>query len=327
MIGSPLRKPRRQRGAALLLAMIVMTLVATLAAAMVWHQARAVQLEAAERARAQAGWILDGAVDWAREIWRRNAADSPSGQQPWDLEVAEGRLSSFLATDREQSADVAVDAFLAGRVEDAQSRYNLRNLVDASGKLVEVEVLALRRLFEALGLPGSPEALALELARAWGPVQPGSTQPRPLSPTRIEHLAWLGVDERTLSRLRTVADILPERTPVNLNTASREVLYAVLPGADMGAAARLVREPRNRFKSLQDVRARNIVPVEVLDPDNPAHQARVAVGSSHVRVIASIRLEDRVLTETALLRRTGAGGAATVETVRRERRAGVPGRP
>lgn len=316
-----------QRGAALLLAMIVMTLVATLASAMVWHQTRAVQLESAERARAQAGWILGGAIDWGREIWRRNAGDSPSGQQPWDLEVAEGRLSSFLAADREQSADVAVEAFLAGRVEDAQARYNLRNLVDASGKLVEQEVLTLRRLYEALGLPGSPEALAAALARAWGPAQPGSDAPRPLSPERIEQLAWLEVDERTLARLRSAADILPERTPINLNTASREVIYAVLTGADMASATRLVREPRNRFRTLQDVRTQDLVPKEVLDPDNPAHQARVAVNSRHVRVIASIRLEDRVLTEVALLRRTGAGGAVTVETLRRERGAGVPGRP
>jgi general secretion pathway protein K len=47
--GRPL--PRTQRGAALLTAMIIVTLVATLAAAMVWQQWRAVQVEVAERAR------------------------------------------------------------------------------------------------------------------------------------------------------------------------------------------------------------------------------------------------------------------------------------
>ena len=32
---------------------------------MVWQQWRAVQVEAAERARTQAAWILTGALDWA----------------------------------------------------------------------------------------------------------------------------------------------------------------------------------------------------------------------------------------------------------------------
>ena len=39
-----------QRGAALLTAMIIVTLIASLAAGMVWQQYRAVQIEAADRA-------------------------------------------------------------------------------------------------------------------------------------------------------------------------------------------------------------------------------------------------------------------------------------
>ncbi len=46
---------RSQAGAALLLAMIILTLVGTLAAGMVWHQHRAIEVEAAERARRRRG--------------------------------------------------------------------------------------------------------------------------------------------------------------------------------------------------------------------------------------------------------------------------------
>ena len=42
-----------QRGAALLLAMLILTLVATLASGMVWQQWRAIQVESAERSRTQ----------------------------------------------------------------------------------------------------------------------------------------------------------------------------------------------------------------------------------------------------------------------------------
>ena len=80
------RRTNRQRGAALLTAMVIVTLVATLASARVWQQWRAVQVEVAERARAQALWILNGAVDWARLILREDARTASAARPcapPW----------------------------------------------------------------------------------------------------------------------------------------------------------------------------------------------------------------------------------------------------
>ena len=57
-----------QSGAALLLAMITVALVATLAASALWRQWRGVEIESAERARVQSDWILTGALDWGRLI-------------------------------------------------------------------------------------------------------------------------------------------------------------------------------------------------------------------------------------------------------------------
>lgn len=56
-------RPRPARGAALLVAMVLLSVVATLAAGMVWQQWRAVQVETAERSRHQSGWMLLGALD------------------------------------------------------------------------------------------------------------------------------------------------------------------------------------------------------------------------------------------------------------------------
>lgn len=64
---------RAQRGAALLLAMLIVVLVVTLTSGMVWQQARAIEVEGAERARAQSAWILHGALDWARLILSEDA--------------------------------------------------------------------------------------------------------------------------------------------------------------------------------------------------------------------------------------------------------------
>lgn len=54
------RRTLAQRGAALLAAMLTVTLVATFAAASLWQQWRAIEVETAERARVQAAWILVG---------------------------------------------------------------------------------------------------------------------------------------------------------------------------------------------------------------------------------------------------------------------------
>ncbi len=50
----------RQRGAAILLAMLIVALVAALSAGAVWQQWRNVSVQTAEYQRLQSGWILQG---------------------------------------------------------------------------------------------------------------------------------------------------------------------------------------------------------------------------------------------------------------------------
>ena len=52
--------------------------------------------------------------------------------EPWATPLDEASLSSLLAQDRNNNVDGAPEAFLCGGIRDAQSRYNLRNLVDAA---------------------------------------------------------------------------------------------------------------------------------------------------------------------------------------------------
>jgi hypothetical protein len=64
-----LRHPTHpQRGSALLLAMLTVTLVATLASASLWQQWQAVAVEQAQRQRTQAALLLQGAMDFAKFI-------------------------------------------------------------------------------------------------------------------------------------------------------------------------------------------------------------------------------------------------------------------
>ena len=191
---------KRTRGAALLTAMLTVTLVATFAAAALWQQWRAVEVEAAERARVQSAWVLIGALDWSRLILREDARAGAGGAdhlaEPWAVPLEEARLSSFLAADKNIASDALEglpDAFLSGRIVDAQSKLNVRNLVDG-GKPVADSVAAFTKLFELLGLPAQEvTALTANLQRAL-PAAPaaapdpdvGGAHHRPTAPHRAD---------------------------------------------------------------------------------------------------------------------------------------------
>jgi general secretion pathway protein K len=306
-------KLQAQRGAALLTAMVIVTLVATLAGSMLWQQWRAVQVEAAERARVQSQWILDGAVDWARLILREDARTGGVDHlgEPWALPLAEAKLSTFLAADRDNTDD-APDAFLSGVITDAQSRYNLRNLLDAgpdpAGKL---QAEALARLFELAGAPGGAAARVVAGMRDAAPptVPPPGTEGQaepaarsgaaPLMPERIEQLAWFGLDAETLQRIAPYVTLLPEPTPINANTASKEVLAAVVPGMDLAAAERVVQlRQRNPLRQLQQLK--ELLPAE---QGKALTDRTVDFKSRYFVVRGRLRLQDRVVEERAVVER------------------------
>ncbi|MEG2632371.1 MAG: type II secretion system protein GspK, partial [Comamonas sp.] len=162
------------RGAALLTAMLTVTLVATFAATALWQQWRAVEVETAERARAQAARIQVGARAWARGVVRAGArAGGPDHlAEPWAVPLQEAKLSSFLAAEAnvsqvDDASTETANAFLSGEIIDLQSRMNLRNLLLRN----EATELAFSRLFERLGLPASSLqqiVVGLRMAQAAG---------------------------------------------------------------------------------------------------------------------------------------------------------------
>lgn len=298
---------RQERGAALLTAMVIVTLVATLAAAMVWQQWRAVQAEATERARIQSAWILVGALDWSRLILREDArAGGPDHLgEPWAVPLAEARLSSFLAVDKDNTDD-APEAFLSGTITDAQARYNLRNLFqEQEAKVIPAELAILKRLCEAAGVA---DDVADRLASALAAANLGQGDAA-LMPESIAQLAWLGFDADTRKRLAPFVVLLPTRTPVNINTASSEVIAAAVDGLQRGDAEQLVQvRQRTPFRSLAQAQA-------TLPQGITLEPKQVSTTTRYFEVRGRLRLGDRVLVEQSLLERRG----ANVIAVQRER--------
>lgn len=309
---------RSQHGAAILMAMLTVVLVATLASAMMWQQWRGVELESAQRARVQSAWILTGALDWARLILREDARDGGADHlsEPWAVPLASARLSTFLAAERGQTlvgddTDADSDAFLAGHMEDLQGRLNVTNLI-VGGKLHEPTQATWSRLFKQLDLPESElELMSQRLLLASTALASGKPDPQaPLWPGSVADLAWLGLSATTLQTIEPFVTLLPVATPVNLNTAPVEVLMASVEGLELAQARQMAQSRAvTPMATLMDAL------LVVSSPKVKFDAALHSVASRFFSVTGQLRLGQNTLQERSVLQRDG----MNVKVLRRTR--------
>lgn len=310
-----------QQGAALLMALLTMALIAVLASAALWQQWRTLSVETAERDAQQAHWLLTGAQDWARVVLREDGRTSNTDHlaEPWATPLREARLSSFLAAAPGGSLTLrdglAEQVFLSGRINDMQGRLNVNNLW-SGGTLNNTEWRSFVRLYQVLNLP---EAELMQWVRALEAALQYPPKPNaPLPPQRVEQLTWLGISPRSLARLAPHITVLPVYTPVNINTASAEVLYASLSTLSMSDAQQWI-QARNKqpFENLDQIRSR-------MGPQaNALSESRHSVNTRYFEVVGQVRQSDVSVLQRALVVRDG----VDTKTVWREARPmlGEPG--
>ena len=299
-----MRAPR-ERGAAILTAMLTVVLVASLAASALWQQWRAFEVETAERSRTQSAWVLTGALDWARLILREDARKGGADHlaEPWAVPLEQARLSTFLAADRSDtlSAEDSQEAFLSGQIIDLQSRLNVANLIQ-NGKVDEPAQLAFARLFDLLNLPLAELSMMTENLRLMqdASVESRSNMAMPLWPQDVDQLVWVGLSQRSLAVLRPYITLLPVRTPVNLNTASAEVIYACVEAFEMADASRFVRSRElSHLSALSDA--------EKIAGASGARftEAQHSVSTRYFEVHGNLQVEQTTVRERSVVQRDG----------------------
>jgi general secretion pathway protein K len=305
---------KRQTGAALLSAMLTVTLVATFAAAALWQQWRSVEVEIAERARVQVAWLLVGALDWSRLILRIDGKAGATDHlaEPWAVALQESRLSTFLAADKNNTggltAEEQVDAFLSGSMVDAQSKLNVNNLIGSSEETAS-DLTAFKKLFEHFNLPKTElEDFVANLKTAQNAKAPMTTT---LMPQRVRQLTWLGLSAQTVAKLTPYITLLPGRTTVNINTAPAEVIYASVPNLEL-ADAKLAVTTRERAHFTDKDNAEKVVTAFKGKLKDTQH----SVSTQFFEVIGRIRLEQTVVEEHSLIDRRDVNN---VKTLWRER--------
>ena len=282
-----------QRGVAIVMAMSVVALAAIATTAMMTTQSTWSRESELEVNHAQAQVMLQAGVDWARAVLsddrRLNNVDHL--KEPWAL-----RLPPMPVDNGE----------LAGYIEDQQGAFNLNNLITGE-KVSVVQLARFRRLLSLLGLPITLASSLADWLDADNDPQPNggaedeyylSLQPPYLAANRlmtdVSELALVrGFNDQVRERLNPFVSALPANTAVNVNTASPEVLSAVIEGLDLDAARALVAQrERAYFRDSSDFLSRLPRGIEIagndfkVSSDYFVGRVRVTIGGAEARGMA-----------------------------------------
>ena len=300
------RSTRRQRGVAIITALVVVAAATVAVSAMVWRQSLSVRKVENQAALGEARWLARSSIEWARLVLLQDARISTVDHlgEIWALPLAETRVTDDLAT-TQSSGSLAADAsptpfaendaaYVSGRMRDAQSRINLNGLSNGD-QPDDQRVATLVRLLDVL-------SLSKDLAPAL--VQRMAEAPRPANFDALaREMALAGtMDAEVAARLRPYLVILPSPTPVNLNTAPPEVLAACFADLPLDGARALARSRQQAwFNQVADASAR------LPGTSATAAPANVSVSSNYFEVEGRVRVGRADLEIVALIEREQGG--------------------
>ncbi len=285
-----MRTPRRQRGVALILALLLMTLATVVAVAVASNEEFAIRRSSNVLRRAQAGEYLTASEYLAVARLRPGQSDAaaPSPVQielPWPLE-------------------------LPGRAEirDAQGCFNLNVLSLPAGE-TDLAEQRFRRLLDLLDLPADIADQLLDWldedtnARFSGAEDDAYSRRRP--PMRaanaplgdVSELRLLpAVDGKAYAALAPLVCALPAQAAINVNSAPPLLLMALAEGLRLGQARELsARAAATPFASLEAFLTDPALGGVVLEADG------LTVRSDWFTVRAEVTFDQLVLQRDTLL--------------------------
>ena len=234
----------RQRGVAILTAMLVVALGTMIAVNLMWKASLDLRRTTSALAADQGLMYLQGAEAWAGDILRQDQVDSIESDHLGEIWAAE-------------LPPMPVDGgVISGRVEDLQGRFNLNNLVTSQGEEDEIARRQFERLLEMLELDPSLAGVAVDWLDpdaetkfpfgAEDDVYSGFDPPYRASNTVItspsELMAMSGFELDSYRLLLPYVTALPSGTTLNVNTASDVLLASLSDDIDLSRGAALIEE-------------------------------------------------------------------------------------
>ena len=283
-----MRTRAKDRGVALIMAMLITALATMVAANLAWDNALDVRRTMVLLNRDQAIQVALGAESWIISILHQDLEDSETDH-----------LGEIWASELPGLPIDGGEVF--GAVQDLQGRFNVNNLVDQNGVVDEESLEQFRRLLLAIGLdprfagiaadwldndidPAFPDGA--EDSIYTGMIPPYRTANQTLS--SVSELAALdGMDKLTFNALKPHITALPGRTNINANTATAAVLQSLDESITVADVENLLAERESGgFTDMQNSFSSLVAPdvINKLDESTQYFHLKVVVRIDTVRI-------------------------------------------
>jgi len=291
----------RQRGVAVLIAMLAVTVGTIIAVNLMWQGT--LDLRRAESALAtdQGTLYMQGAEAWAADILRQDEVDSPQSDN----------LGEIWAT---ELPPLPVDGgTIQGKLEDLQGRFNLNSLVDIRGRPDPIAMKQFERLLMLLEIDPQLAGGVLDWLDPDTEVRfpnggedstyaaatpPYRTANMPItSPSEL--MAVTGFDRKIYATLAPYVTALPTGTKLNVNTATPVIVASLDQMIDMSTAKAMVEARGNHeFLDIKDT-FQNLVDKDML--------RRIDGTSEHFLLTATVTLGTNQMVMRSVLQRDRSG--------------------
>jgi general secretion pathway protein K len=292
---------RRQRGVAVLTAMLIVTIGTIIAVNLMWQATLDIRRAESALAADQGLMFVQGAEAWAADILRQDQVDSPNSDnlsEQWAIELPALPVDGGTIT---------------GKLVDLQGRFNVNNLLKADGTENELARKQFERLLNSLDVDPALAGAVVDWLDpdtdmrfpsggedvAYSGIDPPYRTANGTITTVSELMAVAGFDRDVYSRVAPYIAALPIGTKLNVNTAADYLLASLSDDIDIATAGALVDERAGAEFPDIDATFEGLVEPDVLKEIDGV--------SEHFLLTATVALGTNQLTMRSVLQRDPSG--------------------
>jgi general secretion pathway protein K len=307
--------PRRQRGVALIIALLVVALAVVLIASLLDRGELVVARVRNELREAQAQAYGQGLEAYAARVLAQAAMSGnevDSNNSPWAVPLPPTRVPG---------------GSIVASMRDRNGCFNINNLLDDSGTPSPIWLPKFRRLLQVLKLDDALADVIVNWMRAGSAPddQYYLQQEVPYRPAKrgLVHVSELrlvrGIAPDVYARLAAEVCALPRGSVINVNTASPAVLMTLSSIVDEQTAKAIAQEGHANFTSIDDIRSQ--LPGQLIECGGTGVPVTRCfdVRSSYFLARGDITLDDLPFTFFSLIERRYGGANAGIRVIERSR--------